>query len=170
MSYSVPDLSAYLSGVWTVERTLVDRATGARGTFSGTVTFGPPETAGDDGALLQRESGRLRWGQHEAKATREYVWRPTASPDTMDVFFPDGRFFHTVRLGAVRPGAGDGGDQGPRWQAEHWCAPDDYRVAYTVLGPDELQYEWDVRGPRKDQLLTTRLRRDVGRVGGHPSR
>ncbi|WP_334170588.1 DUF6314 family protein [Sinomonas sp.] len=155
MSYSVPDLRAYLSGAWTVERSLLDRATGIRGTFSGTVTFRARDEANDDdGALVQCESGRLRWGQHEGPATREYVWRPGASPETMDVFFPDGRFFHRVSLSADSPGL----------RGEHWCDPDDYRVSYTVVGPDEFRYEWDVRGPRKDLLLTTTLRRHVRRV------
>ena len=129
-----------------MERSRLDRSTGARGSFSGLVTF--TETA-DDGALLQRESGTVRWGQHEGSATREYVWRPTSSPDTMDVFFPDGRFFHRVSLSR--------GPSGLR--AEHWCAPDTYRVSYTVVGPDELRYVWDVTGPAKDQLLTSVLAR-----------
>lgn len=149
MSYSVPDLRAYLSGAWTVERTLVDRSTGVRGTFSGTVTFGPQKEANDDDALLQRESGRVRWGQYDGPATREYVWRPGASAETMDVFFPDGRFFHRVSLSADSPST----------RGEHWCDPDDYRVSYSVAGPDEFRYEWDVKGPAKDLLLTSVLRR-----------
>jgi hypothetical protein len=41
----------------------------------------------------------------------------------------------------------------------HWCSPDDYRVHYEAVGPDELHYAWDVRGPAKDLLLSSVLRR-----------
>ncbi|WP_415856212.1 DUF6314 family protein [Sinomonas sp. G460-2] len=143
------DLALFLRGTWTVERVMLDRSSGARGSFSGTVVF---EDADDGAALLQREHGTVRWGDHEGPASREYVWRPGDTPDAMDVFFPDGRFFHPVRLG--------GTDSEPAgWHAEHWCDPDDYRVTYAALGPDEFRYEWDVTGPAKDLLLTSRLRR-----------
>ncbi|MGN6405015.1 DUF6314 family protein [Sinomonas sp.] len=151
MESSTRDLRAYLRGTWTVQRSLLDRATGARGSFSGLLTFTDTD---DDGALLQRESGTIRWGQHEGPATREYVWRPTSESDTMDVFFPDGRFFHRVSLSAEPASPGSAGAE-----AEHWCAPDTYRVSYEVVGPDELRYEWDVMGPAKDLLLTTVLAR-----------
>lgn len=150
MSYSVPDLRAYLRGEWSVERALLDRASGARGSFAGTVAF----TEADDGAaLLQHEEGTVRWGGHEGPASREYVWRPGPSAQSMDVYFPDGRFFHTVRL------SGSGTSDRDGWRAQHWCDPDDYRVTYTAVGPHELRYEWDVTGPAKDLLLTTVLRR-----------
>ncbi|WP_245828037.1 DUF6314 family protein [Sinomonas mesophila] len=139
----MPDLHAYLAGTWDVERSLTDRATGARGSFAGTVAFEPT----DDGGLRQSESGTLRWGTHEGPAEREYVWAATGSPAAMDVFFPDGRPFHRADLAR---GACD---------SDHWCSPDDYRVRYEALGPDELRYTWDVHGPAKDLLLESTLRR-----------
>ncbi|MEA5454157.1 DUF6314 family protein [Sinomonas sp. JGH33] len=149
MSYPVPVLRAYLRGEWTVERTMLDRSSGERGSFSGVVVF----KDADDGALLQHEEGTVRWGAHVGPATRSYVWRPGPSPEAMDVFFPDGRFFHSVRLAGPRA-AGEPGSH-----AAHWCEPDTYRVAYVPVGPDELRYEWDVTGPAKDLLLSTTLRR-----------
>jgi hypothetical protein len=143
LSYPVPDLRAYLLGVWAVERELLDRASGARGSFSGTVAF----EAADDGGLRQCERGTVRWGSHEGPAGREYLWRPGPGPGAMEVFFPDGRPFHAVDLTGS---AGDGA---------HWCSPDDYRVRYEAVGPEELRYTWDVRGPAKDLLLTSVLRR-----------
>lgn len=143
----MPDLRAYLAGSWTVERVLLDRATGTRGSFSGTVTFSPLPDPAHDGALVQREDGTMRWGSHEGHAEREYVWRPAVSPGAMDVYFPDGRPFHTVDLtGAAADGT-------------HWCSPDDYRVHYNAVGPDELHFTWDVKGPAKDLLLTSVLHR-----------
>lgn len=141
--YPVPDLRAYLAGAWALERDLLDRASGARGHVTGTVDFEPM----DDGRLRQREQGTLRWGAHEGPAEREYVWRPGGYAGAMDVFFPDGRPFHAVDL----TGSADDG--------AHWCSPDDYRVRYEAVGPDELRYTWDVRGPAKDLLLTSVLRR-----------
>ncbi|MDQ4503156.1 DUF6314 family protein [Sinomonas sp. ASV322] len=165
MSYTVSDLSAYLRGEWAVERTMLDRTSGERGTFSGTVTFtGSARTANDDdGALLQHEEGTVRWGAHAGPATRSYVWRPGPSPESMDVFFPDGRFFHSVQLGELSAQDASG-LAGPGSRAEHWCDPDTYRVAYTPVGPDELRYAWDVTGPAKNLLLTTTLRRQIRRV------
>lgn len=141
--YPVPDLRAYLAGAWALERDLLDRASGARGRFTGAVAFEPT----DDGGLRQREQGTLRWGAHEGPAEREYVWRPGAHAGAMDVFFPDGRPFHAVDL----TGSADDG--------AHWCSPDDYRVRYEAVAPDELRYTWDVRGPAKDLLLSSVLRR-----------
>ncbi|GAB3269894.1 DUF6314 family protein [Sinomonas notoginsengisoli] len=142
------DLAAYLAGTWTVERTMLDRASGVRGSFAGSVTFEPMH----DGALAQREHGTVRWGNHSGPASREYTWQPGPSAGVMEVFFPDGRPFHTVDLtGASAEGA-------------HWCSPDDYRVHYEAVGPDELQYTWDVRGPAKDLLLESVLRRAQGVV------
>lgn len=145
----MPDLRSYLSGIWAVERRMLDRSTGTTGTFMGSTVFAPGPASADDGALLQSEHGTVRWGDHEGPAAREYVWRPTDAAATMDVFFPDGRFFHRVSLSADSSGL----------RAQHWCDPDDYRVSYTVLGPDQFRYVWDVRGPAKDLLLTSTLTR-----------
>lgn len=142
------DLRAYLLGNWTVARTMLDRATGSRGTFTGVVRF----TETDDGGLCFREEGIVQWNPaggtpFHGPASREYLLKPSASPETMDMFFSDGRAFHRMGFG-VR----DHRDQ-------HWCAPDTYRVDYTRLGPDEFRYRWDVTGPAKDLLLESVLTR-----------
>jgi Family of unknown function (DUF6314) len=128
-------------GLWTVQRDLLDRANGTRGTFSGVVHFVP---VNDDGLDL-REEGTMRWPAFTGPATREYVLKTTARADTLDVFFPDGRPFHSMSFT-------------PRANLDqHWCDPDTYRVTYTYEGADSFSYSWDVRGPRKDLLLTSRL-------------
>jgi hypothetical protein len=146
------DLRAYLLGSWTVARTLLDRSTGIRGSFTGVVRF----TETPDGGLRFREEGTVAWASvpgapagtpFSGPASREYLLRPTESPDTMDMSFPDGRPFHRMGFGP----------QSHRDQ--HWCDPDSYRVQYTWTGPDEFSYQWDVTGPAKDQLLTSVLRR-----------
>jgi hypothetical protein len=142
------DLRAYLRGSWSVDRTLLDRKTGTRGTFTGVVRF----TDDDDGGLHWREEGTVRWASFDgmpftAPASREYLLRPADTPAVLDVYFPDGRPFH--RMGLAGQASRD----------VHWCDPDTYRVTYTVVGPDECGYRWDVTGPAKDQLLESVLRR-----------
>jgi Family of unknown function (DUF6314) len=138
-----PDLRAYLAGEWRVERTLWDRASDTCGTFTGVVRYS--ETP--DGGLFLREDGTMVWPSHTGPAFREYVLRPSDIPEAMDVYFPDGRPFHRMSFDAL-----DNEDR-------HWCDPDDYKVNYSWDGPDEFSYAWDVRGPAKDLLLESRLRR-----------
>ncbi|WP_308113916.1 DUF6314 family protein [Arthrobacter sp. ISL-30] len=140
----VLDLLSYLAGAWLAERTMLDRATGSRGTFTGVVTF----TETPDGGLLLREEGTMHWPSHSGPASREYVLRPSDQPQAMDVFFRDGRPFHRMSFAPE--------DRHDR----HWCDPDTYRVSYTWEGPQEFSYAWDVQGPAKDLLLQTRLRKE----------
>lgn len=149
------DLHAYLQGSWTVDRTLLDRATGTRGTFTGVVRFTPVSGTDDDGALRFREEGTVEWTADggtpfTTSASREYLLRPAGTRDTMDMFFPDGRPFHRMGFGLDNS------------HAQHWCDPDSYRVSYTLIGPDEFHYRWDVSGPAKAQLLESVLRRVPG--------
>jgi hypothetical protein len=138
-----PDLQAYLAGSWHVERTLLDRASGTRGTFTGVVRY----TENPDGGLDYREDGTMHWPTHSGAAFREYLLKPGTSPERMDVFFPDGRPFHTMSFS----------EQGH--EDEHWCDPDDYRVSYSYEGPDSFSFAWDVRGPAKDLLLESHVKR-----------
>jgi hypothetical protein len=138
------DLRAYLLGSWTVERSLWDRASGARGTFTGVVRYsGTP-----DGGLVLREDGTMTWPTHTGPAFREYLLRPGDSPAAMDVYFPDGKPFHRM---SFRDHANED---------SHWCDPDDYKVNYLWGGLDAFSYAWDVQGPAKDLLLESRLRRE----------
>ena len=154
------DLRGYLLGTWSVERTLLDRATGSRGTFTGVVRFTPlaggtTNRLNDDGGLHFHEEGTIVWTSYTGKpftgpASRDYLLRPTGTVDTLDMFFPDGRPFH--RMGFGQQSSDD----------EHWCDPDTYRVTYTLVGPAEFRYRWDVTGPTKDQLIESVLRRTEG--------
>ncbi|MFB9652958.1 DUF6314 family protein [Pseudarthrobacter oxydans] len=141
-----PDADAASAGQWTVQRDLLDRADGTRGTFSGVVHFIPT----DDGGLAFREEGTMRWPSFTGPASREYLLRPAGSTDALDVFFPDGRPFHRMSFT-------------PESNLDrHWCDPDTYRVAYVYGGLDRFSYTWDVQGPRKDLLLTSHLVRRQG--------
>jgi hypothetical protein len=141
-----PAGDAASAGQWTVQRDLLDRAEGTRGTFSGVVHFVPA----DDGGLAFREEGTMRWPSFTGPASREYLLRTTTSPDALDVFFPDGRPFHRM---SFAPGSN---------LDNHWCDPDTYLVTYVYEGGDGFSYTWDVQGPRKDLLLTSHLVRRHG--------
>lgn len=134
------------TGRWTVQRDLLDRAAGTRGTFSGVVHFVPM----DDGGLALREQGTMRWPSFTGPASREYLLKSTARPDALDVFFLDGRPFHTM---SFTPAAN---------LDQHWCDPDTYHVAYTYGDANRFSYSWDVKGPKKDLLLTSHLVRIPG--------
>ncbi|XAS68343.1 DUF6314 family protein [Micrococcaceae bacterium Sec5.7] len=140
-------LGADLTGRWSVDRKLVDRASGTRGTFTGVVRF----FEADDGGLRLHEEGTMRWPSFTGPASRDYLLRPAESSDAMVVFFPDGRPFHRMSFAASAN------------EDQHWCDPDTYRVNYTLHGPDSFGYCWDVQGPRKDLLLETVLQRQPSR-------
>lgn len=140
MGFAVTDLRPHLLGQWRVERTMQDRATGAEGSFSGTVVF-----ADDGDALRQSESGTVVWPAYRGPASRTYRLLSTADPAVMDVLFADGRPFHSLDLSRGS------------WTATHSCPPDRYRVSFTAPAADRLDYTWDVTGPAKDLMLCTSL-------------
>jgi hypothetical protein len=132
---------------------MLDRATGTRGTFSGVVRF----SSMHDGGLAFLEEGTMHWPTFTGPAFREYLLRPSGRAGALGVFFADGRPFHTM---SFLPEASED---------NHWCDPDTYRVSYTYGGPDGFGYTWDVKGPRKDLLLTSSLRRMPGEgLGSEP--
>jgi uncharacterized protein (UPF0128 family) len=67
------------------------------------------------------------------------------------VRFADGRAFY---LADLRSG---------RWQADHQCGSDLYRVSYLVLAAGRLQERWLASGSGKDYQIVTTLTRLPGR-------
>ncbi|WP_104166503.1 DUF6314 family protein [Arthrobacter sp. SX1312] len=142
----VHDPIPFLAGTWATERTMLDRAGGATGIFTGTTTFTP-----DDGGLRWDEQGTASWPHFQGPASRSY--RVVADGTTLTVQFVDGRTL--CRLDLSRGTARD----------EHLCSPDTYRVDFAVPSHHMVRYSWDVTGPAKDLLLTTTLRRRVQASG-----
>ncbi|EBA05963.1 hypothetical protein SSE37_25183 [Sagittula stellata E-37] len=118
-------------GRWRVDRDIA-HGDGSRGRFIGTAEWVPGEAGAD-----YVERGVLQVGAGSFQAERTYRWGPG-----LDVYFEDGRFFH-----AVPPEGGD---------AAHWCDPDQYDVAYDFTCWPEWTARWQVRGPRKDYVMTSR--------------
>ncbi|MHA7154869.1 DUF6314 family protein [Arthrobacter sp. TMN-50] len=146
---SADTLLGYLRGAWSVDRTLQDLTSGLTGTFSGTAAFTPD----DGGALHHGEHGTLIWaGSPPTPATRELLWRQAGGPQSAEVLFPDGRFFHALDLST--------GQDSP----VHPCSPDVYRGEFLLVDQDHWQYHWRVSGPEKDLTLITRLIRTASRT------
>jgi hypothetical protein len=142
----VSDLASYLVGVWEVERALLDADLG-EGRFRGRATFSP---LGD--GLAWSESGRLTVGAYDGPARRELVLAPAG--DAWEVRFSDGRPFHELDLA------------GGACRVEHPCGDDRYRGEYALRGRDAFEVAWTVRGPRKDQRISSRYERAP--AGTHP--
>jgi hypothetical protein len=134
------DPLAFLVGSWWTRRDLLDRSSGAAGTFAGTTTF-----TSDGEGLRWEERGTVSWPHFEGPASRSYAVR--AAGPTIALHFPDGRLLCRLdlRTGEARD--------------EHDCAPDTYRVTFRVTAWESIEYSWDVTGPAKDLLLRTMLTR-----------
>ncbi|WP_184008500.1 DUF6314 family protein [Rubricella aquisinus] len=132
------------AGRWRVHRDITDFASRWTGKFEGEAVFAPAQ--GED-TLLYREEGKLTFaGLRSATATRDYVWRFPAE-DRVEVFFADGRPFHSFD-----PGQKD-------TEADHLCAADLYQVRYVFEADEAWRAEWRVEGPMKDYRMVTFYRR-----------
>ena len=121
-----PRVISDFEGHWRVTRAIT-HADGTVATFSGEAAFEPDP----QGGLDYTEDGMLSLPTGQSmRATRRYLWA-----DDLSVFFDDGRPFHQVPR--------EGG------AAEHYCAPDTYRVTYDFANWPEWQAIWDVTGPKK---------------------
>ena len=136
----------HLRGSWAIERSLENHASGLTGRFAGVATF----ASNDDRTLHHGERGTLSWaGSTPAPATRELLWRQAEKPQSVEVSFPDGRFFHALDLST--------GQDSP----VHPCSPDLYRGEFLLVDQDHWQYTWRVSGPAKDLTLMTFLTRTL---------
>ncbi|WFB06068.1 DUF6314 family protein [Streptomyces sp. LX-29] len=142
-AYPVSDVAAYLSGWWTVERAVVDLASGASGRFHGTAEFRPSD---DGSCVLHIEEGELTWAGTTRRASRTLRLLPR--PDgTAEVAFADGRPFHVLDL------------RGGHWAARHLCSADRYDGDFTAVSPDEWRLRWHAVGPSKNQRMESTYRR-----------
>ena len=134
---------ARLAGLWSLTRTL---STGA--SMTGGATFAPR----DDGALVYRETGKLRLpGGQCFDAERRYIYR--ATPDGFSVFFaePSEPLFHLIALhevGGVLHG-----------HAHHPCRDDTYLSTYAFRRDGSFTLVHDVLGPAKNYRSQTVFRR-----------
>ncbi len=129
-------------GHWRIERQIEDHASGQPLSFSGRATL-----TDEGGCLLYEEAGTLVMpGQAGFHATRRYTWREV--PGAIQVYFDDGRYFHSFDPNAAAP------------EDRHWCDPDTYEARYSFEYWPLWQADWRVRGPRKDYVSRTSYSRD----------
>ena len=127
-----------LAGEWTVARLIADQRTGQPGRFDGIARLTPVA-----GGLDYAEAGQLTLGTAAPlQAKRGYRWQFDA--DGVAVFFSDGRAFHRFQPGVSGPGT------------DHLCGADLYRVRYDWGDWPAWQATWQVTGPAKDYVMTSR--------------
>ncbi|MFT7649298.1 MAG: hypothetical protein ACI8Y4_004059 [Candidatus Poriferisodalaceae bacterium] len=138
---AVPCLASFLAREWTLEREILHRDSDTSARIRGAAFWEVAEA----GALTYVERGVLEVGGYVGDVRQSYRFS-IRTPTSADVFFADGRPFHTVDLANGRS------------DITHLCEPDTYLGIYEVTSTEELRVTWDVRGPRKDYLSTTTLR------------
>ena len=131
MTQIAPRSLADFEGAWRFSRE-VRHASGDIALVLGQAVFVPTP-----GGLLYEENGEMSInGGAPMLTSRIHLWSPN-----LDVHFEDGRAFHAV------PASGG--------QAEHWCAPDMYKVAYEFAQWPIWHSVWDVSGPNKAYTMET---------------
>ncbi len=130
----------YFEGRWQMVRIIENLAEGVIGEFWGEARFEP-----DGEGLICREAGVLRFRGADYHAERASLWRFPGG-GRIEVRYDDGRPFH------------DFIEDDP--QAVHDCGEDRYRVSYDFEeGDTAWTSRWEVEGPAKDYMMTTRYRR-----------
>jgi hypothetical protein len=132
-------LQDYFAGRWQMIRIIENVPEGVIGEFWGEARFQPDGTG-----LTCREEGVLRFRGEDYHAERVSLWRFPGG-ERIEVRYEDGRPFHDFVLDDP--------------QAVHDCGEDRYRVAYEFEGPTAWVSRWEVRGPAKDYVMSTRYRR-----------
>jgi len=125
-------------GVWQLSRQIEDARAGLSGHLQGEVRFEQGQ-----GGLIVTERGQLTYGLGAPlQAERRYVWRSEAGG--IAVFFNDERPFHWFSAEETN--------------ARHDCPPDLYHVQYDFSAWPVWTASWQVTGPRKDYVMTSRYR------------
>ncbi len=124
-------------GRWRVRRR-IRQADGVIARFEGGACFTPDGTG-----LAYVESGLLQLaGGARLAAERRYLWRAEGR-EAIAILFEDGRPFHRLELCARAPAD------------RHLCPPDLYEVRYDFGGWPCWRTIWEVRGPRKDYVMSS---------------
>ncbi|MDA8310033.1 MAG: DUF6314 family protein [Actinomycetota bacterium] len=144
----VDDTFGFLLGEWCVQRAVTNHRQSVSGVFSGTVTVAPIEqTASTDLEIAEyREVGSLRMGAYQGVAHRRLRYLRQQN-GVVVITFEDGRTFARCDLRAGR------------CDATHLCGNDRYDITWRVRTAQVVTEEWRARGPEKDYVASTVLRR-----------
>ena len=132
---------ADLLGTWQFTRSIEDRRAGHLVQAEGHAQI----ASSASGARYAEEALLTLPGHAPMTSTRQYLLQDGG--DHVAFHFEDGRYFH--RLDYNRPA--------PR--CRHDCPPDIYDVTYDFAAWPIWSATWEVRGPRKDYVMTTAYRR-----------
>ena len=155
--FAVSHLLPYLLGSWRLARYVTSVGGTAIATASGIATWrisSFPEWASSISSssvrFVEYEEGgevvaAVAGGEIVSPFTQGYTYRIGSEGHRADVYFRDGRFFHTVDLSFGR------------CSIEHACAPDKYAGEILALSPTTMRLIWRVSGPHKDHIITTEL-------------
>jgi hypothetical protein len=135
--WPVAQLRPFLAGAWSIRRSIIDRQLGISGTYTGVAEF----TAFKDD-LRYRELGELSFGSYRGVAHRDLLFA-LQNDGCAEVLFHDGRPFHTLDLR-------NGTDR-----VTHLCGSDAYYGCFEATDPESLCVDWVIKGPRKNQQLST---------------
>lgn len=124
------------AGQWHLHRQII-QSSGGIFVFEGQATFRwcGARLNYEEIGLVTAPDGR------QLPAERKYSWAEGLD-NQVDVFFEDGRFFHSFSRRMP--------------QAEHLCGDDHYMVDYTFSQWPEWESCWRVTGPRKDYTMVSR--------------
>ncbi|HYD30075.1 MAG TPA: DUF6314 family protein [Azospirillaceae bacterium] len=139
--WPVPNLRAFLTGVWKVERSVMGESPLALGHLRGTARFEPSGQT-----MRYEEQGCLSFGRSTVAAVRRLLFDFPA-PTRAEVQFPDGQPFHQLDL-ATGDATVEIERDGTRWRGH-----------YTVLDQRNWCVVWRVTGPCRDFRSVTRYSR-----------
>ena len=159
--------SEYFSGQWSFTRTIrcADSFAEIARIENGSARFDRVEDLERKGELLYSESGKLRMNGKESylDVTRQYLYRSMTEESKMNVYFFNVhnesehlKFFHTLHFRQDKEGIG------LRATAEHLCIKDLYKVDVRLHNPFVFETRWEVRGPRKNNIISTTFKKMNG--------
>jgi hypothetical protein len=145
----VADTFSFLMGTWAFDRLITDHRAGTHGSCVGVASLTETKLELPDGSPPRGdydETGELRFGQQVGPSRRRLSYSRQRNL-SVNLFFPDGRFFTDLDL---RTGS---------WRAIHQCGHDHYEITTNVVSDDEVHEFWQATGPGKNYIAVTTLRR-----------
>jgi len=140
-AWPVGDIRSFLSGEWSLSRTISDARQNMPGVMQATAVIGPHGEG-----YAYSEEGELCFGDYRETAHRAYLYN-FPEPHIAEILFDDGRPFYRLDL------------SGGFWTVEHVCGDDTYRGAFRADGPDVWRSNWYINGPNKEIVLDSRYQR-----------
>lgn len=141
-----------LLGEWSLQRTIYSFGGDLLGTFAGRALYKEMSPH----LLHYREEGVLNNQQCESCAFKDYYF---LYKEGVEVYFDLklSRFFHKMEFNE--------GNTYPFYaKGIHHCGEDIYSIEYAFISEDEYKTAVSVKGPRKNYIITSGLRRKFKKI------